>query len=247
MRTRSGDSDEKAIRETERRKRQDQDRDDYNLENAGVDVGRIPRFLPASARPNSKLKEREQRFSETLSRLAILLQDPAYAALYQETVDLVNDYGAKAEAALSEAETHLSKAQAELDETLAQSARLPDGRRVFRSEDGTVYDQDGNAVSGPDAEGIIWPDNAPSYEDYLARKDALAVAKATVEAWQDYLLNVIGVARDRLADEENPLSPDEFQDWQDRVRDRFAETQAAKPDLAEAAHAAMPSFDQPKL
>ena len=118
-----------------------------------------------------------------------------------------------------------------MDETLDQSARLPDGRHVFKAEDGTIYDQDGNVVDGPEADGIVWPDNAPSYEDYLARKTAVADARANVDAWKDYLINVIGAARDRLADEDNPLSPDDLRDLQDTVRDQVPGAKAEQSNV----------------
>jgi len=147
--------------------------------------------------------------------------DPAYAVLYRDTVDLVNDYGMRAEAALAEAEQVLNKAQIDHDLILGKAARLPDGRYVFKILDGKMYDQDGYLVDGPDADGIIWPDDTPSYEDYLSSKKTVSDAKHNVQLWQDYLIEVIGVTRDRLNDPENPPTPDELRDWQEKIVDEF--------------------------
>ncbi|MDJ0683492.1 MAG: hypothetical protein QNJ84_02210 [Alphaproteobacteria bacterium] len=235
------DDEEQAIRKRRKDAEQRQDRDDYNNEMAGRETGRIHRFFqkerPGSPHDRDRKARREHA---ALTALMALLADPAYAALYQDTVDMVNDHAAKAEAALEDAEQALATAEARLDELLQNAARLPDGRRVFRDADGTLHAEDGAPIDPVDAEGILWPDDAPSYEDYLAHRRAVADARQKVEDWRDYLVSVIGVARDRLSDEDNPLTADELRELQDRIRDQAPEA-VAEPD-APAAHTKDTSF-----
>ena len=66
----SENSDFQKSVDEQRANRRDQDRDDFNNENAGRDVGRIARFLPKEARPDVRAEKREKNMSEALTRLA---------------------------------------------------------------------------------------------------------------------------------------------------------------------------------
>ena len=72
-----------------------QDLEDYQNELAGRETGRAKRFLRPEAR-GGQSRERQERERRNWSRLQTLLHtDPAYAAQYNDTMDLL----ARAEAA----------------------------------------------------------------------------------------------------------------------------------------------------
>ena len=176
-----------------------QDLEDYQNELAGRETGRAARFLPPGAR-GGQSKERQERERRNWSRLQMLLYtDPAYTALYNDTMDLLTSAEAATEKALANAEQELS-------DLLDNAARLPDGRAVFMDGDGNVWTESGKPVDPAKAEGIEWPDDSPSYEEYLKRRQA-------VDEIRRYQVDVLGHARDRMTDPDNPPSTDELEDF----------------------------------
>src|SRR3546814_20712795 len=113
-----------------------------------------------------------------------MMQDPEYAALYNEVSDLLSRAEAATEAALIDAEQDLSTANSELDQTLDKANRLPDGTAVFRSKDGTIYTENGKPVEGEEAAGVVWKDKAPSYADFLMKKRASETARERNEEFR---------------------------------------------------------------
>lgn len=83
--------------------KKEQDRDDFNNEMAGRDVGRMRRFLPEAASPveSEKRKDRERQHISRL--LALLKNDPEYAEAHQNAMDILRHYELAAERALEDA------------------------------------------------------------------------------------------------------------------------------------------------
>lgn len=198
--------------------------DDLQNELAGREVGRARRFLSGDeAGPGGGRKDKGGMDAAALTALDILMQDPEYAALYNEVSDLLSRAEAAIEAALARAENDLSEANAELDDTLDSANRLPDGTAVFRDQNGNIRTEDGRLVEGEEAEGIVWKDNAPSYEGFVARKRAADAARERVEDLQRYQVDVLGRARDRMNDHDNPPAPDELRELQRDIVERAPE------------------------
>lgn len=77
---------------------------------------------------------------------------------------------ANAEALIANAEA-MEVARARLRDMLAQALVLPDGRRIFRTEDGTrVFDEHGEEISGDEVDPSNIADDRPSWEDYQGAK-----------------------------------------------------------------------------
>ena len=69
-------------------------------------------------------------------------------------------------------ERDLALVQAELDDMLAKAYVLPDGRRVFKTEDGLrVFDENGVELSVEDIDPDLIEDWRPYAEGYLERRD----------------------------------------------------------------------------
>ena len=200
--------------------RRNSDFDDLQNEIAGREVGRVQRFLSLEEAATRGKSQNKGIDAITLSALETLLQDPEYAKLYNEVSDLLSRAESATEAALAHAENDLSKANADLEETMENANRLPDGTAVFRDAQGRIVTEDGRVIEGEEAEGIVWKDNAPSYEDFLAKKRAAEAVRQRVEDLRRYQVEVLGHARDRLNDHDNPPTPEELADLQQDIIQR---------------------------
>ena len=219
---------------------------------AGREVGRQPRFLPRSSHGGEAARKRRERESERLSALAMLLmRDPEYAALYDDTMDKLRAAELATEAALGKAADSVAQTKDDLDDFLARASVLPDGTRVFRAADGTIHAEDGRLVDDDEAEGIYWHNGAPSHEDFLTRKKAADQARASYDTILRYQTEVLGRARDRLADEEAPPSKEELAEIQKLIEEQqpAAVRAEAEPATAPSGQDADTSFSSnlPKL
>ncbi|WP_299867658.1 hypothetical protein [uncultured Roseobacter sp.] len=228
-------SDEKEIAATQRR-----EFDDLQNEIAGRETGRRARFLrdgPGSE--TAKKKERDAQHRE-LTRLAQLLNDPIYRAKYDSVLQLLSDAEQATEAAIDHLETQIDAAQSEINGMMNNAARLPDGTRVFRDADGVVRREDGSAVEDHLAETILWTGNEPSFEDVLDAKGRLDDLQAALDAANGYQNNVLGPARDRITDPDNPPSLDDLDDIENDiqskmpkvVQEHLPQAETAAPDVA---------------
>lgn len=209
--------------ETDKATRQAQTNfDDLQNELAGREVGRVRRFLPGEdIGPDGVKKDKGLEVELlALSALEKMMQDPEYAALYERVSDLLSRAEEATQAALDEAETELNGANEAMDETMAGANRLPDGTAVFKDKDGTIRTEDGRIVEGEEAEGIVWKDKAPSYEEYLARKQAVEETRRRIEELRRYQVEVLGRARDRMNDHDNPPTPEELRKMQRDIIER---------------------------
>lgn len=195
-----------------------QDLDDLNNERAGRDVGRQRRFLhdrdPEFT--DQKKKENEQR----LSALMRLLRDPIYAAAYERATSALNRAQEALDAALLSNAQQTESLQEQLGAMEDSAARLADGRLVFRSHDGSLKDAEGGPLrSETGTASLSIPLDAPSYEDYAATRDALRSARARGKDLAETQTDVLDPARDRLNDQDNPLSLDELDALEQQMDD----------------------------
>lgn len=145
------------------RARRQEDSDDLNREAAGVQGNRIARFKGDDAESRlgatNKKDEDVDEFAEFV--LLELLASAQDIARLRTKIDLLDRASLEA---LRETDEKLDKARENLERTRDNAYQLPDGRKVYRTEDGkTVYDDRGNQVSPtaitPDAiseESPIW-------------------------------------------------------------------------------------------
>ena len=218
----------------------EQDRDDLNNEMAGREVGRIKRFLPEGHAGPAAQKRRDQEREHLSALLAMLRSSAAYAALYDQTMDALRNAEAATDAALAEARDILANANEALADLMDNANTLPDGTKVFRDQDGNVYTEDGRLIEGEALESIHWRDNAPSYEDFLARRKAVSDAQATIDAILRYQTDILGHARDRLTDENDPPTKEELEDIRRDIEEQM-------PPSAEAIISGEPNSDHPSL
>lgn len=216
------------LEDTSKRKRQ-RDHDDLQNEIAGRSTGRQRRFLPADGADGSLDGKRGNGRGGLTALDILLLTDPIYAALYSQVGEALEAAERDTAAAIDAAERALDAARTELQDVLDKAARLPDGRRVFRDADGQVWTEDGELVDPAIAAGIQWHGDEPSREDFIARKQAVEEWQAYLDRLRDYQTTVLGSARDRLNDPNDPPSEAELRAILDRIK---KERPALKDEIA---------------
>lgn len=197
-----------------------QDFDDLQREVSGLEVGRVARFLPDDVRnPEQSEKAKAERQAEMLTRLQMMMRDPAYAALYNDTMDRLTEAERATEIALAKALERQRVADEALADIQARALQLEDGRRVYRDEDGTFRTEDGLSVSDTDMDAIAeqWRPGMPGYDDFVESRDAAQAEAATVDEIMTYQVDVLGTARDRLTDQRNPAAKDELGAIKERI------------------------------
>lgn len=214
--------------------RRQRELDDCNNEIAGRETGRIRRFVVGDAGPAEAARKRRDR-DEAVSRLMHFLTDPVYRARYERASVVLADAEQATERVLSQLEHQIAAAQIELNGIQDAAARLPDGTRVYRDANGVVRREDGAVVDDMMVATIVWKGDEPRYEAYLAAEDALDAHKAQRDEVSTYLNTVLGPARDRLDDADDPPSLDEL--------DQILE--AIEAEMPAAVSAQMPTPETP--
>jgi len=141
----------------------------------------------------------------------LLANDPVYRAAYEATWDALTEAEATTAAEIAQLEAELSSAEMALQDMRDRAAELPDGTKVFRAADGRVFDEHGNDVTHL-SEHIEWTGLEPSWEAFSKQRDHVAELAAQLMAWRAYQTDVLGTARGRLTDPDNPPSKDELDD-----------------------------------
>lgn len=191
---------------TERRRR---DFDDLQNEYAGRETGRMTRFLSRDEHsPEAKRKKRSEQAVRSL--LEMMLTDPIYRARYVVVSAALSDAVSATERALMQLAQAIDDATDALDDIRARAARLPDGTRVYRDAQGSIRREDGSIIDDTLAATIIWSGTEPSFGALTASQTTLADAEAAQESVLIYQNDVLGPAKDQMADPDNPPSLDEL-------------------------------------
>ena len=159
------------------------DSDDYNLELAGLDIGRQKRFTPESNSPESK-EEKKRR--DDAARYAAMNAILATQEQIDNAVCAVNDLQNKLDIAFAAVET-------EMDELEARTVRLDDGRAVYMTENGEFRTVDGQVVAESDL-----PDNTPADASIWAEYETLLNRQAQLSGIQT---DVVDTSRETLSGE----------------------------------------------
>jgi hypothetical protein len=132
---------------------------------------------------------------------------------------------------IADLEAELQNQNEQLDALTRRAAALPDGTKVFRATDGTLWTEDGQDVSHL-ATHIEWKGHEPSWEDYLRQRDKAAELQTQLDAWRHYQVDVLGGARERLS---NPDDPPKKEELDDIMRDIEAKRPAEAANLVPVA------------
>lgn len=193
-----------------------QDFDDQQNELAGRETGRMTRFGVGgdAARDLAEKKKRERAFRTALQ---LLMDDPEYAQLYKDLGSSLSVAEHKTDTAIEQAQELLLAARQELEGILDRAPLLPNGKRVFRDENGAVYDEDGEIVPAEIADGILWPDDAPGNHEYRVQLDRVGALDTHLGDLNAYRTDTLGGIRNNYDDQDNPMSKDDMQDALDAI------------------------------
>ena len=218
---------------------------------------RIRREQAVRLEEERRRKERDRKNDdarddlEGFAEVAIQATDAEIAAF----TDQLDAYDAAVVEALHRNRVELERVQAEIDGMLAQAHVLPDGRRVFLTEDGTrVFDEHGVELGADDIDPMEIDLSNPRWETY---RDARAERSRLVSE-QEQLLDYqqqVDEARDRLDDDD--LTSDELEElgaelddaMPSAVRAALDGTDYARPDPAADAEpgTSAPAIDRESL
>lgn len=208
------ETEDEELRRQEAARDADTELDAYNAELSGTLSGYRSKHLPedhagrAGASERRAAKDRAQ-----MNALEVLLAtDPMYRAAYERTFSTLQSAEQRTEAALDETGAALEQTTAEIEDMLARANMLPDGRRIYRDANGDVLTEDGQKIDGPELEGVVWREDAPSYEQIRAKRERIDELAERIEALRRYHTDVLGSVRDRLEDTENPPTAEELEE-----------------------------------
>lgn len=197
-------------RDTPKPDRHEKD-DAFREELAGLAAGRMDRFLPEDHDSKPRARERKaDKARRRTSALEMLLASASYRALHSQVFDTLRMAEQVTEAALVAVQTLMEKETGELADMREHANVLPDGRKVYRNAAGEAFTEDGVEIEGPILDGVVWRDGAPTYEEILAKRGSIAALQARIDALLLYQTDVLGTARNRLQDEDNPPSAEEL-------------------------------------
>lgn len=189
--------------------RRAQDRDDYNNEMAGRDVGRQDRFLPADAQSSRASESKRAKRAEALTRLQLLMANQAYAEQFRLTARHLNEAQDRLDTLLERVRWEIELAQLALTEKRERAARLEDGTRIYLDQSGNIRMENGAQVADKLAAGVIWNGDEPSYEsmqDDHGRIGRLRSIERDTHAGQSR----IGEMQEDLKDNDDPKTEDEM-------------------------------------
>jgi len=186
-------------------------------------------------------KERERHFNQAVKLSA------DYLKLHTAVMNSLGEAENAVYDALIEAAQELATAEQNLSDIEDRAQTLPDGTKVFRSADGSVYTADGTKLDDDVAATIQWDDNAPSWEDHQAAKAAHDHAKERhkqLSKDNDRLAYI----RDRMEDKDNPPPEEELEDFEKEINDikeraNFDASPSSEIEVTKTASSEVPKID----
>lgn len=203
-----------------------QDKADYDNKTSGADVGRQERhgskgdIDPATGERKGSAAQAHARDLQWL-----LANDLVFAKAHQSAMREVTATFAFAHDIMERLLLQKAEIAEDVAEALDDAPTLPDGRKVFRDENGVVWDEHGKMVDADTAPDIQWTGNEPSYEDYQALLERRAENDAAIERVKD--------AENRLGDLNTELTRDNPPISTPRIEDIEREAEDIEKDLKE--------------
>lgn len=176
----------------------------FKSEGAGRDSewARQRQWFIKAKNDHQRREDLEDKASNNATATGISEIVAATATQIKEFEIKLDSYDAATVTALMENQVLLDAVQARIDTLLAQAYVMEDGRRVFKTEDGTqVFDENGGIVRADELDADLIPTTAPTWEAYSAEVETaqgLTSERGDLLAYQEKL----DVAREEIADGE---------------------------------------------
>lgn len=225
---------------TARARRWQDNMDAVQDEIAGRGASRQSRLGRTREETEARRSGRSTDIGQYANQLQMLLAtDPEYRAAYEATLDVLTQAESETDQKIADLEAELQKQNEQLDTLTRRAAALPDGTKVFRAADGTVWTEDGQDVSHL-ATHIEWKGHEPSWEDYLRQRDKAAELQTQLDAWRHYQVDVLGGARERLSNPDDPPSKDELDEIMRDIKDKAPSALQHSPEAEPEAQLSTP-------
>ena len=210
--------------------RQQEDFDNLQHSLSGVETGQQARhglvrddIDPLTGK--SKKEALEDAIRRTLEQL--LADDEQYRIAHESLMDSLHQAAEVTQSALERVVSQLGDAYASMNELLSGAVKLPSGERVFKHEDGSVRNEDGEVIPAEIAASIEWTGNEPSYSDYQNAKNRIAELENAERELRGIETEIGGIRGD-ATNNDNPLTKDGLGSAQDKanaLRERAEEIQ----------------------
>lgn len=209
--------------------------DEFDAELSGTVSGRIAKHLPEdhSSKPGARQRRAEKARAHRMTLEMLLAGDPAYRAAHEQAMGTLQDLEAQTEVALTAVRAAIETETDALDEMRGRGSVLPDGRKVYRDDNGDAFTEDGEKIDGPALDGVVWRDDAPSYEEIKAQRERIAQLRQRETNILRYQTDVLGHARARLTDNENPPSREEVAELEKLMKEQANKALATEPEINE--------------
>jgi hypothetical protein len=225
---------------TARARRWQDNMDAVQDEIAGRGASRQSRLGRTREETEARRSGRSTDIGQYANQLQMLLAaDPEYRAAYEATLDTLTEAESEADQKIADLEAALQKQNDQLNTLTRRAAALPDGTKVFRAADGTVWTEDGQDVSHL-ATHIEWKGHEPSWEDYLRQRDKAPELQAQLDAWRHYQVDVLGGARERLSNPDDPPSKEELEEIMRDIKDKAPSALQHSPEAEPEAQLSAP-------
>jgi len=196
-----------------------------------VDAASLQRILQQRLDDRKRRERKEDTREETsdLLDIATAIISTEQAAEFRVKLD---SYDVAVVDALHENDLKMERARAELDRIFARAHVLPDGRRVFKTEDGTrVFDEFGQELPPEVIEPDEIADERPRWE---VAKDALDTLELVTQERTDILAyqTKLDDARERL--DSGKMTQDEYDQLREELKAEMPDAVRAQiPELAD--------------
>lgn len=152
--------------------------------------------------------DRKEREHQTRTLTWLLANDRAYREAHERAMQSFTNAGNAIDRAIETGEKAHKRVRQQIDDYLASTARLKDGRYVMVAPDGTYRDETGKPISPEDvAEVEGEPIKAfKPYEGLTERKTQIDQDLAELRGWSVE----VGDMHNRAADDKNAVSRDEL-------------------------------------
>lgn len=174
-----------------------------------------PRGRGSLARDGHAERDRKDREHQTRTLTWLLANDRAYREAHERAMSSFTNAGNAIDRAIEAGEKAREKVRQQIDDYLASTARLKDGRYVMVDEDGTCRDQNRRPISAEDAAEVEGqPKRAfKPYDEMRQRKDEIDRGLAELRGWDVE----VGGMKNEATDEENPASSERKNDMAERA------------------------------
>lgn len=239
------DAHDDELRRIEAAREAGEELDAFNAELSGIASGRMSRFLPADheSKPGAQERRAEKAQAQMNALESLLATDPLYRAAHQQALGTLQDMESRTESALVAVRREMQTVADTLVEMRERGSVLPDGRKVYLDDNGDAFTEEGEKIEGPELEGVIWRADAPRYDEIKAQREREAELQRRENAILRYQTDVLGHARERLTDKDNPASREEVEKLDTLMKDQAdtalaSEHEADQPEYGETSFSA---------